>query len=149
MNVNELDTLIHAKQVLDNIPCGCRTVEYVNICFEINCVIHRRCQHNIIFDEVDVDVEKSESICYCDKCYFTFNIDFFRDYLLYLLDNSKRDQWKIITNKGIYDLYDIYVLRNQICFQINSVSNMNNVCAYYLKDILNCHADDSIVYINN
>ena len=69
--------------------------------------------------------------------------------LLFTLDEKKRDQWKVISNKGIFDIYDIYVLNNQLCFQICCYHDFNECHKYNLQEILNCRADDSIVYINN
>ena len=151
MEYTELDLLIVVKNTLSNIHIDYQSVEYENIVFNIDCAIHRRCEHNIINDTIDIDVEKTQNICYCDKCYITFTITFFRDYLLYSLNQDKRDQWKIITNDGVFDLIDIYCQNDKLCFQTWCLgwTNPSNIIKFSLKDILNCNADDSIVYINN
>lgn len=149
MELNELDTLITVRNTLSNIPVNRQSVEYMNICFEINTILYKRCDHNIIFDTIDVNVEQSKPICYCDKCFLTLNVEFFRDFLLYSLNETKRDQWKVITGKGIFDIYDIYVSNNQLCFQIGVYVNFNECHKYNLQEILNCRADDTIVYLNN
>ena len=149
MELNELDTLITVRNTLSNIPVNRQSVEYMNICFEINTILYKRCDHNIIFDTIDVNVEQSKPICYCDKCLLTLNVEFFRDFLLYSLNETKRDQWKVITGKGIFDIYDIYVSNNQLCFQIGVYVNFNECHKYNLQEILNCRADDTLVYLNN
>ncbi len=149
MESNELDTLITVRNTLSNIPINRQSVEYMNICFEIDAILYKRCEHKILFDTIDIDIEHSKHIWYCDKCFLTFNVEFFRDFLLFTLDEKKRDQWKVITNKGIFDIYDIYVLNNQLCFQICCYHDFNECHKYNLQEILNCRADDSIVYINN
>ena len=148
MEYTELDLLIVAKNALSNKLIDYQTVEYENIVFNIDCAIHRRCEHNIINDTIDIDVEKTQNVCYCDKCYLTFTITFFRDYLLCSLNQDKRDQWKIITNDGVFDLIDIYCQNDMLYFQ-TWCSGWTHIIKFSLKDILNCNADDSIVYINN
>lgn len=148
METNELETLIEAKKLLSNVPFNRQSVDYINICFEIDSILYRRCNHKICFDSIDIDVERSENICYCENCYLTFTVEFFRDFLLFCLDENKRDQWKVITNEGIYDLYDIYVLRNQLCFQLELKSNYNETRKYSLHEIIGCRADECIVYLN-
>lgn len=148
METNELDALIDVKKCLSNIPLNRQSVDYINVCFEIDAILYRRCDHKLYFDSIDIDVERTENICYCEKCYLTFNVEFFRDLLLFSLNEKKRDQWKIITNEGIYDLYDIYVLQNQLCFQIEITRNYNGARKYNLHEILGCRADEDIVYLN-
>ena len=151
MEYTELDLLVVAKNTLSNIHIDLQSVEYENIIFDINCAIHRKCEHNIINDTIDIDVEKTQNIYYCDKCYITFTTSFIKDYLLKYLDQNKRDQWKIITNEGIFDLLDIYCQNDMICFQIWSFgwANSSNILKFSLKNILNCNVDSSIVYVNN
>ncbi len=151
MELTELDALIQAKQTLSCIPILKQSVEYENIIFKINCVIYKRCNHDIVFDNIDIDIEKCETICFCNNCELTFTAHFFKDYLLSTLDENKKDQWKVITRDGIYDLIDIYVKNNWLYFQIWSpgFNNPSGIIKFTLKDILNCNADESIIYLNN
>ena len=151
MEFTELDILIKVKETLSCIPIDKQSVEYENINFKINCLIHKRCNHDIIFDDIDIDIDKSESICYCTKCYLTFSVQFIKDYILYTLHNDKKDQWKIITKDGVFDLIDIYVKNNWLYFQIwcPGWNNPSNTLKFALKDILHCNVDNTFVYLNN
>lgn len=151
MELTELDALIQAKETLSCIPRDKQSVEYESINFKINCIIHKKCNHEIIFDHIDLDIDKSDTICYCNNCYLTFSIHFFKDYILSSLSENSRSLWKIITNEGIYDLIDVYVKNDLLYFQIwcPGWRNPSSVIKYHLKDLLNCAADDKFVYINN
>lgn len=151
MEYTELDLLIQAKETLSCIPVLKQSVEYENVSFKINCVIHKRCSHDIVFDNIDIDIERCETICFCNKCGLTFTVHFFKDYILSTLAENKKDQWKIITRDGIYDLIDVYVKNNWLHFQIwcPDWNNPSNVIKFTLKDILNCTADETIIYLNN
>mgnify|MGYP001328979740 CR=1 FL=1 len=150
MEFNELDVLIKVKETLSCIPIDKQSVEYENINFKINCLIHKKCNHDIVFDNIDIDIEKSELICYCTKCYLTFSVRFIKDYIFSVLDQFKRDQWKIITPDGIFDLIDIYVKNNWLYFQIwcPGWDNPSNTIKFTLKDVLYFSADKTIVYMN-
>tara|TARA_B100000424_G_scaffold267969_1_gene261835 strand:- start:384 stop:839 length:456 start_codon:yes stop_codon:yes gene_type:complete len=151
MEFTELDLLIQAKETLSCIPINKQSVEYENVNFNINSVIHKRCNHDIVFDNIDIDIERCETICYCTKCSLTFTVQFIKDYMLSTLDHDKREQWKIITNNGIFDLVDIYVKDNWLHFQIwcPGWNNPSNTIKFNLKDVLHSTADKTIIYINN
>ena len=151
MELTELDALIQAKEKLSNVPLDKQSVEYENINFKINCLIHKKCDHNIVFDNIDIDIDRSETICYCMECYLTFNVYFIKDFILSTLNHSKRDIWKIITPDGIFDLTDIYVKNNWLYFQLwnPGYNSPINTIKFTLKDILNCAADDTNVYLKN
>lgn len=151
MEITELDLLIKAKETLSCIPIVNQSVEYENINFKINYAIHKRCNHEIVFDNIDTDTERSETIFYCNKCYLTFSIRFFKDYILSTLSENNRSLWKIITNEGIFDLIDVYIKNNMLYFQIwcPGWTNPTSIIKYNLKDLFNCSVDDKFVYINN
>tara|TARA_Y100000816_G_C26023802_1_gene535734 strand:+ start:275 stop:730 length:456 start_codon:yes stop_codon:yes gene_type:complete len=151
MELTELDALIQAKEKLSNVPLDKQSVEYENINFKINCLIHKKCDHNIVFDNIDIDIDRSETICYCTECYLTFNVYFIKDFILSTLNHSKRDIWKIITPDGIFDLTDIYVKNNWLYFQLwnPGYNSPINTIKFTLKDVLNCAADNTNVYLKN
>lgn len=151
MEVTELDLLIKAKETLSCIPIVNQSVEYENINFKINYLIHKRCNHDIVFDDIDTDIDKSELICYCTKCYLTFTVYFFKDYILSTLAEHKKNHWKIITKDGIFDLIDVYVKNNLLHFQIwcHGWTNPTSIIKFTLKDVLHCSVDDTIIYLKN
>ena len=69
--------------------------------------------------------------------------------MLSTLDHDKREQWKIITKDGIFDLIDIYVKNNWLHFQIwcPGWNNPSNTIKFTLKNVLHCTVDRTIIYI--
>ena len=67
----DIGILSNACNLLESLPDELRTVEYRNILETIHNYIHNNCKHEYITDVIDVDVERSETIMYCKKCYYT------------------------------------------------------------------------------
>jgi|TARA_Y100000389_G_scaffold199366_2_gene237610 hypothetical protein len=65
--------LVNAKQILNNISEKKQDQEYIDILQKINEYIDKYCDHSKIYDYIDIDVEYSQRICYCEYCYTTFN----------------------------------------------------------------------------
>lgn len=67
----DIEVLTNAYNLLDSLPDELRTLEYKKILVSIHNYIHYNCKHDYITDVIDVDVEQSETIVYCKKCYYT------------------------------------------------------------------------------
>lgn len=64
-----IQTMSRAKHVLENIPHNERCDEYNTILESINSYIDNKCNHYVVTDFIDVDVERTKMIHYCKICY--------------------------------------------------------------------------------
>jgi len=72
-HMDELALLVNAKFSLQSIPKECRSDDFQNILDEITVYIEKHCKHQWVNDLIDVDPDRSKSICYCDYCFTTKN----------------------------------------------------------------------------
>jgi len=70
--VFEIDAMLQIKHILtdmkDKTPCP-RIEQILTL---VDDYIHQQCVHSIVTDMIDVDVEKSVTIRYCENCMKTF-----------------------------------------------------------------------------
>ncbi len=69
----DIEVMVNAYNLLDSLPDELRCAEYRKILVNIHNYISNNCKHEYITDVIDVDVELSETIVYCRKCYYTLN----------------------------------------------------------------------------
>jgi len=68
-----IDVMVRAKSYLDGIPISLQDSEYKEILNLINKYILKNCNHNIIEDTIDITLDKSKTIYYCEKCMLCFD----------------------------------------------------------------------------
>ena len=68
-----IQTMSRAKHVLENIPHNERCDEYNTILESINSYIDNKCNHYVVTDFIDVDVERTKMIHYCKICYKVYD----------------------------------------------------------------------------
>jgi hypothetical protein len=68
-----IDVMVRAKSYLDGIPVSLQDSEYKEILNLINKYILKNCNHNIIEDTIDITLDKSKTIYYCEKCMLCFD----------------------------------------------------------------------------
>ena len=68
-NYITVDLINYYNKLSEN--CSEKITEINNIINGINHDIQRLCKHNFVTDTIDVDPEKSKTICYCSICEFT------------------------------------------------------------------------------
>tara|TARA_A100001388_G_scaffold197023_1_gene148752 strand:- start:1667 stop:1900 length:234 start_codon:yes stop_codon:yes gene_type:complete len=69
----DIEVMLNAYNLLESLPDELRCVEYKKILKGIHNYIINNCKHEYITDMIDVDVERSKTIVYCKKCYYTPN----------------------------------------------------------------------------
>lgn len=69
----DIELMSNAYNLLESLPDELRTSDYKKILETIHNYIHYNCKHDYITDVIDIDVERSETIMYCKKCYYTRN----------------------------------------------------------------------------
>ena len=68
-----IDVMVRAKSYLDGIPVLLQDSEYKEILNLVNKYILKNCNHNIIEDTIDITLDKSKTIYYCEKCMLCFD----------------------------------------------------------------------------
>ncbi len=69
--MDELTLLINCKLSLQTLPKKNRTAHFDKILKDINHFIENRCEHRWIVDSIDIDPDRSRSVCYCEYCFTT------------------------------------------------------------------------------
>ena len=72
-NGEDVDIMVRVKSYLDAIPEKAQKDSYRVIFRLVETYLIVNCKHNIVEDSIDVDVEKSKTIHYCEKCLLTFD----------------------------------------------------------------------------
>jgi hypothetical protein len=68
----ELQVMLRIKNICQSIPDNVQSQEYNEIMLKIKFFLMKHCQHEIVYDSIDIDPDKSVDICYCVKCETTF-----------------------------------------------------------------------------
>lgn len=69
----DVDIMIQITGLLESLPCQEQNNDYKKIVTMVNTYLSKHCQHRIITDYIDTDVECGETIQYCEKCSLTMN----------------------------------------------------------------------------
>lgn len=69
----ELNIILDINTVLDKIPVIEQSKDYQKIVQMIHNYLNNNCKHNLVYDYIDIDLDRTKHICYCNKCFITFN----------------------------------------------------------------------------
>jgi hypothetical protein len=77
MNTNTISELnisimLSAKLILERIPKEQQDFDYKQIHCKVKQYLANHCQHTIVRDDIDVGIEESMTIYYCEKCETVF-----------------------------------------------------------------------------
>ena len=111
-------------------------------------LIFTKCNHNIIYDYIDIDVEKSKQICYCDICYLTIDAEFICNFLLFNLDIELKEIWKLHVGNFSYPLKNIYKQNNTVKLSIISDNNKISTFDFNPEDFIGCSVYQRVVILN-
>ena len=147
--MNELEQLIKSKNSLEEIPAKNRSLQFQNLYMHTCSLVFTKCNHNIIYDYIDIDVEKSQQICYCDICLLTINAEFICNFLLFNLDSELKEIWKLHVGDFSYPLKNIYTKNNTVKLSIISDNN-NKISTFDFKpeDFIGCSVFQRVVILN-
>lgn len=66
------DNLLKSKMDLSDDKFLINQIELLIITVEQK--IKSNCQHDYVEDYIDIDLDRSQKVCYCNKCFTTFEI---------------------------------------------------------------------------
>ena len=79
-NQNEnIEKMMEALSTLECLPKEQRSPEYNEIIIRMKEYINNHCIHDITYDMIDIDYERSQTIRYCQICYKTFPLTLSKD----------------------------------------------------------------------
>lgn len=69
----DIDIMSRVFGMLNSLPNDEYNKDYQKILGVVKEYLLKHCKHTICNDEIDIDVEKSKGIRYCECCYMTFD----------------------------------------------------------------------------
>ena len=69
---DKIAMMTSAKHSLERVLLKNRDAGYANIVSIIDNYIQTNCSHTIVRDLIDIDLERSQTIFYCQQCYTEF-----------------------------------------------------------------------------
>lgn len=70
---SQIETMIHIKKELEKIPYEDQSIEYRGIVEQVSNYLKKNCPHKLVDDSIDIDLDRSQTICYCEICYTCFD----------------------------------------------------------------------------
>jgi len=69
----DIDIMTQVTGMLHSLPYEDQTPDYQKIMMMVHTYLLKNCKHCIATDYIDTDVEKGQTVRYCEKCYLTFD----------------------------------------------------------------------------
>ena len=124
----DLDIMTRVKSYLDAIPRQFQNEEYCEISRRVDEYVIKYCKHDVVCDSIDIDVECSRTIYYCDKCLKTFSIEEIYKDIVKEVNYIKNDA-------------DLFLFYNETLMKILHVnmasSNIKFNCSFEQDGVLN------------
>jgi len=68
----ELNIILEMSKMLDKIPISEQSSDYRQIAQMVRNYLNNNCNHNLVYDYIDIDPDQTRQICYCCRCFTTF-----------------------------------------------------------------------------
>ena len=149
MNENELHFLIESTEHLKCVPLENRTDTFKDILLSNEFCIYENCIHEYIQDYVDVSLDKTVMITYCNRCNLYFDINFYFEYFKNRMCNLNKKDWKISVRSHVCPLISFQLKTNSIQFHISKNDSETVLVNAFLKDLLNSKVYNDIIIIKN
>lgn len=69
----DIDIMSQILGMLHSLPTDEHNNDYRQVTELVKSYLSKHCHHAICNDEIDVDVDKTKTITYCEKCYLTLD----------------------------------------------------------------------------
>jgi hypothetical protein len=149
MNENELHFLIESTEHLKCVPFENRTDTFKDIILSNEFCLYENCIHEYIQDYVDVSLDKTVMITYCDRCNLPFDVNFYFEYFKNRMCYLNKKDWKISVRSHVCPLINFQLKTNSIQFHISKNDSETVLVNAYLKDLLNSKVYNDIIIIKN
>lgn len=143
--MNELEQCIKIKNIIENNP---KTKNTKNIYTHVCSVLFEECNHHLVYDNIDIDIDKSMDICYCSKCFLTFHSEFIYSYLHFKLNPLKKDKWQIHHYNTVYNMNDFFIKNTKITISVFTHKDNTSLFLHFDPcDFLNAYVSDTSIVI--
>lgn len=117
----DVNIMARVKSYLEAIPKQYQNRDYSEINKRVVAYVKHYCKHDVACDSVDIDMERSKTIYYCETCLRTFTID----------EIYKEISSEINYSRNVCDMFLFYKER---LFKIENVRRVSGVieldCSY-------------------
>jgi hypothetical protein len=117
----DVNIMARVKSYLEAIPKQYQNRDYSEINKRVDAYVKHYCNHDVTCDSVDIDMERSKTIYYCETCLRTFTID----------EIYKEISSEINYSRNVCDMFLFY--KEQL-FKIENVRRVSGVieldCSY-------------------
>ena len=69
---DDIVIMVEVKGMLERLDANLQKPAYKSIVDVVNGYINTQCSHYIVTDTIDIDLDRSKTIYYCDFCFQTF-----------------------------------------------------------------------------
>ena len=146
LNIDEIKILVKEKETLENMESLSPLHE--QILEKISFTLFSGCKHIPIFDEIDIDIDRSMSICYCENCYLTFNTSFILSYLQKQIDFNSIISMQIGNN--VFKINSITTNNDRIFFDIYFEKHLkSHKFSFSPIELINCNISNNCIILNN
>ena len=146
LNIDEIKILVKEKETLENMESLSPLHE--QILEKISFTLFSGCKHIPIFDEIDIDIDRSMPICYCENCYLTFNTSFILSYLQKQIDFNSIISMQIGNN--VFKINSITTNNDRIIFDIYFEKHLkSHKFSFSPIELINCNISNNCIIINN
>jgi hypothetical protein len=122
----DVNIMARVKSYLEAIPKQYQNRDYSEINKRVDAYVKHYCKHDVARDSVDIDMERSKTIYYCETCLRTFTID----------EIYKEISSEINYSRNVCDMFLFYKER---LFKIENVRRVSGVIE------LDCsHGEDNV-----
>lgn len=150
MNEDEIACLVKSVEQLKCVPVEHRTDTYNKLICLNQIQLYENCEHEYIHDFIDVSLDKTVMITYCNKCNLDFNVNFYFEYFKSSLSCVNKEYWKIKVRTHICPLISFQLKNNRIQFFVYKNDIQTVTINAFLKDLLNSKVyNDTIIIQNN
>lgn len=142
----ELCTLLNVANIMKQLNSNEQSDSYKHIIKTIDYRIFELCEHRIIDDYVDIDLDTSCNIKYCSECLLTFNSEFIFSYLQHSLESVDAIERKLYYNNNISTIQHYWNQNNKIYFSI-ILKKQHEILNFDLDKISHIQCDNGLVVI--
>lgn len=130
----DVNIMARVKSYLEAIPKQYQNRDYSEINKRVDAYVKHYCKHDVACDSVDIDMERSKTIYYCETCLRTFTID----------EIYKEISSEINYSRNVCDMFLFYKERLFKIENVRRVSGVIELDCSYEEENLQTHKTHSL-----
>ena len=130
----DVNIMARVKSYLEAIPKQYQNRDYSEINKRVDAYVKQYCRHDVTRDSVDIEMERSKTIYYCETCLRTFTID----------EIYKEISSEINYSRNVCDMFLFYKERLFKIENVRRVSGVIELDCSYEEENLQTHKTHSL-----